>query len=59
MDDAALVRMGEGDAARSLVQDVDTGNFTPSLVNAAFDAYVATADFTGICPAVAIHGGAR
>lgn len=56
---ALLVRMGEGEAARALVQDVDTGNYTPQLTQAALDAYVATADFTGICPAVAIQGGAR
>jgi len=56
---ALLLRMGEGDAARALVQDVDTGNFTPSLTSAAFDAYIATGDFTGICPAMTIHGGTR
>jgi hypothetical protein len=54
---ALLVRMGEGEAARMLVQDVDTGNYTPDLTRAAFDAYIATADFTGVCPAVAIQGG--
>jgi hypothetical protein len=54
---ALLVRMGEGEAARALVQDVDTDNYTPDLTRAAFDAYVATADFTGMCPAVAIQGG--
>lgn len=53
-----LVRMGEGEAARALVQDIDTGNYTPALVQSALDAYVATADFTGLCPAIAIHGGA-
>ncbi len=56
---ALLVRMGEGEAARALVQDVDTANFTPALTAAAMDAYVATADLTGICPAVAIQGSAR
>lgn len=56
---ALLVRMGEGEAARAVVQDVDTGNYTPALTGAAFDAYVATADFTGICPAVILQGGAR
>lgn len=54
-----LVRMGEGDAARALVQDIDTGNYSPALVQSALDAYIATADFTGLCPAIAIHGGAR
>src|SRR6185369_12402144 len=46
---ALLVRMGEGDGARSLVQDVDTANYSPELTQAALDAYVATGDFTGIC----------
>jgi hypothetical protein len=53
-----LVRMGEGAAARALVQDVDTGNYTPDLSRAAFDAYVATADITGICPTMTLQGGA-
>ena len=56
---ALLVRMGEGEAARALVQDVDSGNYSPAMMQAALDAYVATADFTGICPAVSVHGGAR
>ena len=56
---ALLVRMGEGAAARSLVQDVDAGNYSPDLTQAALDAYVATADITGMCPAVAVHGSAR
>ena len=33
---ALLVRMGEGEAARALVQDIDTGNYTPALTRAAF-----------------------
>ena len=45
-----LLRMGEGDAAREIVQDVDPGNYDAGLTQAAVDAYVATADFTGICP---------
>ena len=56
---ALLLRMGEGQAARDLVQDVDSGNFTPSLTQAALDAYIFTADITGICPAVTIQGGTR
>jgi len=56
---ALLVRMGEGEGARALVQDVDTANFSPELTQAALDAYVATGDFTGICPVVALQGGAR
>jgi hypothetical protein len=45
-----LVRMGEVEAARALVQDVDVDNYTAILTNAAFDAYVRTSDFTGVCP---------
>ncbi len=56
---ALLVRMGEGEAARAVVQDVDAGNFTPALTRSAIDAYVFTGDITGICPAVAVQGGAR
>jgi len=56
---ALLVRMGEGEAARQLVQDVDAGGYTPALIRAATDAYVFTGDLTGICPAVAIHGGRK
>jgi len=47
---ALLLRMGEGDAARTLVQDVDPEAYSPALVDAALDTYVATADFTGMCP---------
>lgn len=56
---ALLVRMGEGDVARALVQDVDAGNFTPALTQAALDTYAATADITGVCPVVSVHGGVR
>lgn len=56
---ALLLRMGEGEAARAIVQDVDTGNYTPALTQTALDTYIFTADFTGICPAVAIQGDAR
>ncbi len=53
---ALLVRMGEGEAARALVQDVDGNNYTPGLTQAAFDSYVATADITGLCPIMALQG---
>lgn len=56
---ALLVRMGEGPAARAVVQDVDTANFSPALTQTALDAYVATGDFTGICPVIALQGSAR
>ncbi len=54
-----LVRMGEGHLASALVQDVDAGNYTEPLTRAAIDAYAFTADFTGMCPIVAVQGGAR
>lgn len=56
---ALLVRMGEGEAARQLVQDVDAGNYTPRLTQAAMDAYAFTADITGICPVTAVIGSNR
>ncbi|MFM5916611.1 MAG: hypothetical protein ACKOOL_03650 [Novosphingobium sp.] len=54
-----LVRMGEGEAAREIVQDVDAGNYTPALTQAAMDAYAFTADITGICPVTAVIGSSR
>tara|TARA_R110000824_G_scaffold211072_1_gene397007 strand:+ start:17227 stop:19071 length:1845 start_codon:yes stop_codon:yes gene_type:complete len=52
-----LLRMGEADAARSLVLKVDGGNYTPRLYEVAMQAHLATADPAGICPLV--DGGAR
>ncbi|WP_310533850.1 hypothetical protein [Novosphingobium sp.] len=54
-----LVRMGEGVAARELLQDIDAANYSPALSQAALDAYVQTGDFTGACPVVTFQGGAR
>lgn len=56
---ALLLRMGEGEAARAIVQDVDAGNYTPALTQAAVDSYAFTADITGVCPVIAVHGGVR
>ncbi|MEJ6009307.1 hypothetical protein [Novosphingobium aquae] len=56
---ALLVRMGEGAAARELVQDIDAANYSPALSQAALDAYVQTGDFTGACPVVTFQGGVR
>jgi len=56
---ALLVRMGEGALARAVVQDVDAGNYTESLTNAAMQAYAFTADITGICPVTVVVGGTR
>lgn len=56
---ALLNRMGEYAVARALVQDVDTGNYSPALTNAALDAYVGTADILGACPAVRLSRSDR
>jgi hypothetical protein len=56
---ALLLRMGEGEAARAIVQDVDAGYHTPGLIQTALDAYAFTADITGVCPIIAVHGGVR
>ncbi len=47
-----LLRMGEADAARSLVLKVDGGNYTPRLYEVAMQAHLAAADPAGICPLV-------
>ncbi len=56
---AALNAMGEFTVARAVAQDVDTANWTPALTAAALDAYVATADLVGVCPAVRLQGNKR
>ncbi|RVT40160.1 hypothetical protein [Sphingobium algorifonticola] len=45
-----LLRMGEADAARMLVQSVDPDRFTPRLYAIAMQTYLATADPAGLCP---------
>lgn len=52
----ALNAMGEYAAARALAQDVDTGNWDEPLTDAAIEAYVATSDVVGACPAVRLQG---
>lgn len=54
-----LLRMGETDAARAILQDIDAGNYTPELDGAALDTYADNADFTGLCPILATQGSAR
>jgi len=54
-----LLRMGEVDAARALVQEVDSGAYSPALEDAALDAYLATGDVLGICPVTAISAARR
>lgn len=56
---SVLNRIGEPVVARALVQDIDTSNYSPAMVNAAFDAYVATGDIVGICPVMRINGQVR
>ena len=48
-----LLRMGEADAARVLVQSVDSVDYTPRLYAVAMQAYLASADPAGLCPLVA------
>lgn len=50
-----LVRMGEADPARLLVQGVDGANYSPRLYAVAMQAYLAAADPVGLCP---VHQGA-
>ncbi|WP_422058327.1 hypothetical protein [Sphingomonas sp.] len=47
-----LIRMGEADAARALVQSVDIANYTPKMFQVAMQAMLATADPGGMCPMV-------
>lgn len=54
-----LLRMGEADAARSVLQDVDAGNYTPDLDGVALDVYAYNGDFTGVCPVLATQGPVR
>ncbi|MFN3554157.1 MAG: hypothetical protein ACK4UL_13700 [Novosphingobium meiothermophilum] len=54
-----LLRMGEADLARSMVQAVDSGDFTPALEDAAMASYLATADPVGLCPITALTAARR
>jgi len=56
---ALLNRMGEGQAARALVQDVDSANYDAALASAAFDAYLATGDVLGMCPVAQLKSTLR
>lgn len=44
-----LLRMGESDNARRLIQDVDSDQYTKSLYGVAMQIYLATADPAGFC----------
>lgn len=54
-----LNTLGEAYPARALVQDIDSSNYDTGLTAAALDAYVATGDFTGICPVARLKGEFR
>ncbi|MXO64750.1 hypothetical protein [Altericroceibacterium endophyticum] len=56
---ALLNRMGESLAARSLVQDIDSANYTKPLADAAFDSYLATGDILGMCPVARLKSDLR
>ena len=45
-----LLRMGEADAARMLIADVDVDRFTPKMVQVAVQSALATADPSALCP---------
>ena len=47
---ALLLRLGEADAARTLVQAVDIENFSPRLRRVAMQTALATSDPAGLCP---------
>ena len=47
-----LLRMGEADAARMLVQAVDVDQFTPKMFAVAVQAALATSDPAALCPLV-------
>lgn len=54
-----LLRMGEADAARAMVQEVDSGFYTPTLEDAAMGSFLATADPVGLCPITALTAAGR
>lgn len=56
---ALLLRMGEYDAARALLQDMDIANYTPAIGSLVLDVYLGTADMTGLCPVMATQGSMR
>lgn len=51
-----LLRMGEADGARMLVDGVDTDRFTPKMVQVGVQTALATADTAALCP---LEGGIR
>jgi hypothetical protein len=47
-----LIRMGEADVARLMVQSVDVDQYTPKMFEVAMQASLANADPAGLCPLV-------
>jgi hypothetical protein len=47
-----LLRMGEADAARMLVQSIDVDQFTPKMFSVAVQTALATADPAALCPLI-------
>ncbi|MBU6393959.1 MAG: hypothetical protein KGQ75_05245 [Sphingomonadales bacterium] len=56
---SVLLRMGEADAARALVQEVDSGFYSRTLEDAAMGSFLATADPVGLCPITALTAAGR
>ncbi|MYL98162.1 hypothetical protein GR702_10325 [Novosphingobium sp. FGD1] len=54
-----LLRMGETDAARAVLQDMDIADYTPAVGAVVLDVYARNADFTGMCPVMATQGSLR
>lgn len=55
----ALNGLSEYAASRSMLQDIDTGNWDATLVDAGLEAYIATTDLIGTCPVVRLRGSER
>lgn len=55
----ALLRLGEAETARALVQQVDSGFYTPKLEDVALQAAIATADPVGVCPVAGLTAAKR
>lgn len=47
-----LLRMGEADSARALVQSVDVDQYSPKMFQVAMQASLASADPAGLCPMI-------
>ncbi len=55
----ALSGMGEAVVARTVVQDIDAGNYDRALTDAAVSAYLASGDVLGACPIAVLRGDLR